>query len=65
MVHGARTVVNWSKRKNDRLSRWINQLVERRGKQKAIVALANKNARIAWAILQRREPFDRNYHGVK
>ena len=65
MIHGARTVVNWSKRKNDRLSRWINQLVERRGKQKAIVALANKNARIAWAILQKQEAFDVNYHGVK
>jgi len=35
--------------KNDRRSRWLQSLVARRGKNKAAVALANKNARIIWA----------------
>lgn len=61
MIHGARTVVRWSHKKEDRLSRWVNQLVVRRGKQKTIVALANKCARIAWAVLNRKVPFALNY----
>ena len=51
LVHGARAVVAHAARKTDRLSCWINRLVSRRGKHKAIVALANKLARIGWAIL--------------
>lgn len=50
LVHGARSVVNYAHRKEDRLSLWITRLIEKRGKNKAIVALANKLARIAWAI---------------
>ena len=61
LVHGARSVVRWSHKKEDRLSRWVNQLVARRGKQKAVVALANKCARIAWAVLNRKEPFAYDY----
>jgi len=57
LIHGARTVVTWCKNKNDRLSRWIKKLIERRGKCKAIVALANKCARIAWALLNRKETY--------
>lgn len=61
LIHGARSVIRWSGQKQDRLSRWVNQLVARRGKQKAVVALANKCTRIAWAILHTKEPFDGNY----
>jgi transposase len=39
------------------LSRWINQLVARRGVQKACVALAARLARIAWVLLQRQENY--------
>jgi transposase len=52
LIHGARTVVTWSKKKTDPLSLWIKRLVERRGKRKTYVALANKLARVAWCILQ-------------
>ncbi len=52
LIHGARTVVTWSKKKTDPLSLWIQRLVERRGKRKTYVALANKLARVAWCILQ-------------
>lgn len=38
--------------KTDALSRWINALRERRGVNRMIVAVANKNARIIWAMLR-------------
>lgn len=52
LVHGARSVVLWSAKKEDAKSRWIQSLKERRGLNKTCVAVANKNARIALAILQ-------------
>ena|SRR5688500_5976024 len=51
LVHGARTTIRWVGRKTDRRSLWIQQLVERRGKNRTAVAVANKNARIVWALL--------------
>jgi len=36
----------------DRRSKWVRGLIDRRGKTKAAVALANKNARIAWVLLK-------------
>jgi transposase len=38
-------------KKTDRLSCWAKTLLERRGYKRAIVALAAKNARIIWALL--------------
>lgn len=57
LVHGARAVVRTAKRKTDRHSRWVNDLHERRGHNKAVVAVANKNARIIWAVLSSGEPY--------
>ncbi len=57
LIHGARTVVYWARKKNDPRSRWINELAKRRGENIAAVAVANKNARIIWAILSRGECF--------
>lgn len=51
LIHGARAVVHAAKHKDDRLSRRINRLRETRGINQATVALANKLARIGWAIL--------------
>jgi transposase len=51
LVHGARSVVIQAAKKDDRLSRWINKLRAERGFNKATVALANKMARIGWAVL--------------
>lgn len=51
LVHGARAVVIQAANKDDRLSRWINKLKAERGFNKAVVALANKLARIGWAVL--------------
>ena len=51
LVHGARSVVIQAAKKDDRLSRWINTVRAERGFNKAVVALANKMARIGWAVL--------------
>lgn len=51
LVHGARAVVRRAAGKEDRLSRWVNRLKLERGFNKAVVALANKMARIGWAVL--------------
>ena len=53
LVHGARSAVTWVLRKNkdDKRSRWIKRIAQERGINRAAVALANKNARIIWALL--------------
>lgn len=51
LIHGARSVICHLGDKQDRTSRWLRQLIARRGKNKAIVALANKQARWAWAVM--------------
>jgi transposase len=50
-VHGARATMRWIGLKNDRRSQWLRALIQRRGTNRAVVALANKNARIAWVLL--------------
>ena len=53
LIHGARTVLRHAEGKTDRLSRWALAVQARRGANVAAVALANKLARIAWAVLAR------------
>lgn len=57
LIHGARAVVKASTNKSDRRSEWIKSLVRRRNKNIAAVAVANKNARIIWAMLTRGEGY--------
>ena len=52
LIHGARSVIQHSKDKDDGLSRWIKGLTARRHINVACVALANKTARIAWAMIR-------------
>ncbi len=52
LVHGARSVVIRANKKEDRLSKWINRIVAERGINKAVVAMANKMARVGWAVLR-------------
>ena len=51
LVQGAWSVIRYADKSADRLSRWATQLVARRGKHKAVVAVANKLARIAWSMI--------------
>jgi transposase len=53
LVHGARAVLRHCQDKTDRRSEWLQRLLCRRNMNIATVALANKNARIIWAILSR------------
>jgi len=58
LIHGARSVVAHVGNKPDRLSCWLRSLVVRRGINKAVVALANKNARVAFALIHEDQPYD-------
>ncbi|MEI7297967.1 IS110 family transposase [Paraburkholderia tropica] len=51
LIHGARTVLQYASGKTDKRSRWLQQLIARRGYNCAAVALANKNARILQVLL--------------
>lgn len=51
LIHGARSVVNVCDKKEDSINRWVLDKKIRCGKNKAAVALANKNARMIWAMM--------------
>jgi transposase len=57
LVMGAKAMLNAAKAKTDSVSRWAVGLAERRGYWRAVVAIAAKNARMAWAMLHRGEGF--------
>ena len=57
LVHGARTILRWVDTKSDDRSRWVRALIARRGKNRAAVAFANKNARIVWALLVHQQEY--------
>ncbi len=63
LIHGARAVIQMAKDKDDRLSRWINELLQRRHPNVVAVALANKTARMAWAMLHNGTDYEPNRHG--
>ncbi len=58
LIQGAKSAVMSAGKRTDRISQWLVQLKERIGWQKTVVALANKNARIVWAVLTRGQAFD-------
>jgi transposase len=60
LIQGAWSVVRNVDKHDDRMSRWAGQLVERRGKHKAVVAVANKMARIMWSMLYHQTEFRAN-----
>jgi transposase len=57
LVHGARSVVRTAQKKIDPSNQWVNELRQRRGFNRATVAVANKNARSIWAVLRTGEPY--------
>jgi transposase len=56
-VHGARAVLQQSAKQSSGLSAWLAQLTARTHRNVAAVALANKLARMAWAVLARNEVY--------
>ena len=65
LIQGAKSAVMTAHRRTDKISQWAVALRERSGWQKAVVALANKNARILWAVMTKGEAFDANHLSVK
>ena len=61
MIHGARAVVARAKYKDDRLSRWVTNIATRKHPNVAAVALANKTARMAWAMLRNKTDYDPDF----
>lgn len=57
LIHGSRSVLRVAGNKDDPRSRWIQNLCNRRNKNIAAVALANKNARIVWALIARQTDY--------
>ena len=56
LIHGARAAI--VRTKDSALRQWIEPIIARRGFNKAVVALANKNARIGWLIIARDAHYD-------
>ncbi|MEX3671635.1 IS110 family transposase [Paraburkholderia phenoliruptrix] len=61
LIHGARSVLTHAKEPGP----WVEQLSKRRPKNVVIVALANKMARMIWAVLANDRPYQKDYAGVK
>ncbi len=61
MIHGARAVVARAKHKDDQLSRWVTGIATKRHPNVAAVALANKTARMAWAMLRHGTDYDPDF----
>jgi transposase len=60
LIHGARAVARQAQRVPTRYP-WLAKLMGRKHKNIATVALANKNARIAWALLTHAQKFRSDY----
>lgn len=57
LIHGGRTVVRVAHKRQDKRNQWIRNIKQRRGENRSHVAVANKNVRIAWALLSKKEDY--------
>jgi transposase len=60
LIHGARSTIYAARNRTDQLSQWINRIAMTRHPNIAAVALANKTARIAWAMLRNESNYNPN-----
>jgi transposase len=65
LIQGAKSAVMSAHKRSDPISVWVTALKERLGWQKAAVALANKNARILWAVMTKGDAFDAKHVSLK
>ena len=65
LIQGAKSIVQTAQKRDDPISQWALKIREKSGWQKAVVALANKNARILWAVFVRGKAFDAHHVSVK
>lgn len=64
LIQGAKAAMVHAKKRSDRISLWMVSLIDRIGWQKAVVAMANKNARILWAVLTKGTAYDLNHVSI-
>jgi len=64
LIHGARAVIRVAERKVNHAGSWLSGVMGRRNKNVAAVALANKNARIVWALLAHDREYTNDYAPV-
>jgi len=57
LVVGMTSLVRQTRSHPERASKWLTSLLERKAARVATVAMANKTARIVWAVLTRNEPY--------
>ncbi len=55
LVHGARTVLRWRVAKKEKRTIWLEGMLQRRPTNVVLVAMANKTARVVWALLNKNE----------
>ena len=58
MIHGARAVITRGLKNRPALAQWVQPIIDRQGFNKAVVAMVNKLALVAWVIVTTGEPFD-------
>lgn len=61
LIQGAKSVLRTAKGKDDPLCQWALKISAQKGPNKAAVALANKLARIGWAVLHTQTPYSPDY----
>jgi len=57
LIHGGRSVVRVAHKHQDKRNQWIGEIKQRRGENISNVAVANKNARVAWALLTKKQDY--------
>lgn len=60
LIHGARAVLTWAHKRDDAKSRWVLAVKAHPGVNRAVVAYANKLARIGWTVLRHGEAYNVN-----
>jgi transposase len=58
LIHGARAAITRGLKNCPPLAQWVQPIIDRQGFNKAVVALANKLARISWVVVTSGQPFD-------
>jgi transposase len=65
LVHGARSAIRVAERKVTATNTWSTEMLKRRHMNVAAVARANKNARVAWALLAHGRHYNANYEAAR
>ena len=64
IIHGARAAIRFVERDRSPTGQWVRDLEQRRPKNVAVVARANKLARIVWALLAHQRDYDAHYQSI-